>query len=61
MNQLHTIFTPRDPPEPSIYDQLREFIDQAESFDANRHPVEALISLTNAKLLLVSHLTKGAN
>lgn len=61
--QLHTIFTPpRDPPEPtSIYDEIRDLVDQAEHAEETGHPVEAVITLQVAKTRLVTHLYDVAN
>jgi hypothetical protein len=58
---LHQIITPRDPPEPSIYDQVRDLMDEAEAFENSRHPVEAMIAMTNARLLLASYLDARAH
>lgn len=58
MVRLHAIFTP---PEPTVYDHLRNLIDTAEQAEDDNHPVEALIELGNVKAHLTSYLVGRAS
>lgn len=56
--RLHAIFTP---PEPTVYDRLRNLIDAAEQAEDDGHPVEALIELGTLKAGLTAYLIGRAS